>query len=87
MKQTKLDDMAGEFPRFDERRAGLSYRHGYFAADTLGTGKVIFNGIAHIDFKTGQRIVHELPMPNVGDELHHYGWNRCSSALPASRSW
>jgi selenium-binding protein 1 len=19
-------------------------------------------------------------MPNVGDELHHYGWNRCSSA-------
>jgi methanethiol oxidase len=26
------------------------------------------------------RIVHETPMPNVGDELHHYGWNRCSSA-------
>ncbi len=25
-------------------------------------------------------IVHETPMPNVGDELHHYGWNRCSSA-------
>ena len=21
-----------------------------------------------------------LPMPNVGDELHHFGWNRCSSA-------
>ena len=26
------------------------------------------------------QIVHETPMPNVGDELHHYGWNRCSSA-------
>ena len=26
------------------------------------------------------QIVHELPMPNVGDELHHFGWNRCSSA-------
>lgn len=26
------------------------------------------------------RIVHETPMPNTGDELHHYGWNRCSSA-------
>jgi hypothetical protein len=24
--------------------------------------------------------VHETPMPNVGDELHRYGWNRCSSA-------
>ncbi len=25
-------------------------------------------------------VTHELAMPNVGDELHHYGWNRCSSA-------
>jgi hypothetical protein len=25
-------------------------------------------------------VIHETPMPNVGDELHHYGWNRCSSA-------
>src|SRR4051794_21465595 len=25
-------------------------------------------------------IVHETPMPNIGDELHHFGWNRCSSA-------
>jgi selenium-binding protein 1 len=25
-------------------------------------------------------ITHETPMPNVGDELHHFGWNRCSSA-------
>jgi selenium-binding protein 1 len=26
------------------------------------------------------QVVHETPMPNVGDELHHFGWNRCSSA-------
>jgi selenium-binding protein 1 len=25
------------------------------------------------------RVVHRLPMPNVGDELHHFGWNACSS--------
>ena len=25
-------------------------------------------------------IVHETAMPNIGDELHHFGWNRCSSA-------
>ncbi len=24
-------------------------------------------------------VVHRLPMPNVGDELHHFGWNSCSS--------
>ena len=34
--------------------------------------------------RTG-RIVHETPMPNVGDELHHFGWNRCSSRLPRAR--
>jgi carotenoid cleavage dioxygenase len=60
VKQTKIDDLAGEFPRFDERRAGLSYRHGYFAADTVDTGKVLFNGIAHIDYKTGKRVIHEF---------------------------
>lgn len=27
------------------------------------------------------QIVHRLPMPNVGDELHHFGWNACSSCL------
>ncbi|MEM9411851.1 MAG: selenium-binding protein SBP56-related protein [Planctomycetota bacterium] len=25
------------------------------------------------------KIVSRLPMPNVGDELHHFGWNACSS--------
>jgi selenium-binding protein 1 len=25
--------------------------------------------------------VGRLEMPNVGDELHHFGWNACSSAL------
>ncbi|HUQ15726.1 MAG TPA: selenium-binding protein SBP56-related protein [Gemmatimonadales bacterium] len=24
--------------------------------------------------------MHRLDMPNVGDELHHFGWNACSSA-------
>src|SRR5262245_36740289 len=26
-------------------------------------------------------IVGQVSMPNVGDELHHFGWNACSSAL------
>lgn len=24
-------------------------------------------------------VVHRLEMPNLGDELHHFGWNACSS--------
>jgi selenium-binding protein 1 len=29
--------------------------------------------------KTYSQVVHRLPMPNVGDELHHFGWNACAS--------
>ena len=25
------------------------------------------------------KVIHRLPMPYVGDELHHSGWNACSS--------
>jgi selenium-binding protein 1 len=25
------------------------------------------------------KVVHRLQMPNIGDELHHFGWNACSS--------
>ena len=32
------------------------------------------------DSDTYGEIVHETPMPGAGDELHHFGWNRCSSA-------
>jgi selenium-binding protein 1 len=30
---------------------------------------------------TYAQVVGRTPMPNVGDELHHFGWNACSSAL------
>jgi carotenoid cleavage dioxygenase len=68
IKQTPLDDMAGEFPRFDERRAGLSYRHGYFAADTRDTGKAVFDAIAHFDAVSGRLLVHSLPAGDVPGE-------------------
>jgi methanethiol oxidase len=53
--------------------------HLYVACLHRGTGVERPDFLAVVDAETG-RIVHELPMPNVGDELHHYGWNRCSSA-------
>jgi selenium-binding protein 1 len=30
---------------------------------------------------TYRQVVGRLEMPNLGDELHHFGWNACSSAL------
>ena len=28
---------------------------------------------------TYSQVIHRMPMPNLGDELHHFGWNACSS--------
>src|SRR6202048_2555178 len=31
--------------------------------------------------KSYSKIINTTPMPNAGDELHHFGWNACSSCL------
>lgn len=31
--------------------------------------------------KTYSKVIHRLKMPYVGDELHHMGWNSCSSCF------
>ena len=51
----------------------------YVACLHEGTGVDAPDFLAVVDTREG-RVVHETPMPNTGDELHHYGWNRCSSA-------
>ncbi|HLI67887.1 MAG TPA: carotenoid oxygenase family protein [Caulobacteraceae bacterium] len=57
IKREPLDDLSGEFPRFDERRAGLAYRHGWFAASESRPGVIRFDCLAHIDHTTGKRAV------------------------------
>ena len=56
----------------------------YLACLHVGTGVDAPDFLAVVDAEPGSdrygQVVHETPMPNVGDELHHYGWNRCSSA-------
>jgi carotenoid cleavage dioxygenase len=67
IKRTQLDDLDGEFPRFDERHAGLAYRHGWFAGSTNRAG-TNFNAIAHMDLRTGTRTMHELPEGDAAGE-------------------
>jgi carotenoid cleavage dioxygenase len=84
IKREYIDDLAGEFPRLDERRAGLPYRHGYFAGGTKADGRVYFDCIAHIDHKTGKKSVFELPrgdataepvfVPRSTDAAEGDGW-------------
>jgi methanethiol oxidase len=56
----------------------------YVASLYEGTGINRPDFIAVVDVDPGSdtygEIVHRTEMPNVGDELHHFGWNACSSA-------
>ncbi|OWK49706.1 Selenium-binding protein 1 [Lonchura striata] len=46
-----------------------------------GIGIPDFLATVDVDPKSPRycQVIHRLPMPNVGDELHHSGWNACSS--------
>ncbi|XAR48808.1 hypothetical protein NMG60_11031761 [Bertholletia excelsa] len=46
-----------------------------------GNGKPDFLATVDVDpnSPTYSKVIHRLPMPYVGDELHHSGWNACSS--------
>jgi len=35
---------------------------------------------------TYAQVIHRLEMPNIGDELHHMGWNACSKPSRAPTS-
>lgn len=60
-KVERLDDLPCEFPRLDERFAGLNYRHGYFACDTFPKVKVGgFSGIGHVDHKTRKTEIYDV---------------------------
>jgi methanethiol oxidase len=56
----------------------------YVAGLHVGTGvdEPDFLGVVDVNPRsdTYSQIVHRTSMPNVGDELHHYGWQVCSSA-------
>lgn len=55
----------------------------YAIALYTGTGIEEPDYLATVDVDpnspTYSQIIHRLPMPYIGDELHHFGWNACSS--------
>jgi len=63
-----LDDTPGEFPRFDERFAGLPYRHGWFAAHGRGSREIRFDSIAHVDHASGRRAIYVFPAGDAPGE-------------------
>lgn len=66
VKREQIDDLTAEFPRLDERFAGLPYRHGWYAANVGAKNTLVFNTVAHIDLKTSKR--QEMALP-AGDSV------------------
>jgi carotenoid cleavage dioxygenase len=68
IKETPLDDLAGEFPRFDERLSGAAYRHGWFAGSVRRPGTAVADSLAHIDVATTRRTDFILPEGDATSE-------------------
>jgi methanethiol oxidase len=66
----------------DAPREGLAY---VAILNPTGNGHARPDALAVLDLDpqspTYGQAVGRLDFPNVGDELHHFGWNACSSAL------
>ena len=56
---------------------------GYVAILNVGGRKADALGVVDLNSEssTYAQLVGRVEMPNAGDELHHFGWNACSSAL------
>jgi carotenoid cleavage dioxygenase-like enzyme len=67
-KREPLGELFGEFPRIDDRRAGLAHRHGWYACASAARSDARFNGIAHVDSATGSHRFHFLPAGDVTSE-------------------
>jgi carotenoid cleavage dioxygenase len=50
--RTPVSDLVGEFPRIDERFAGLRYRHCWHAANADLSEALLFDALAHVDWQT-----------------------------------
>lgn len=81
---TPLDDLAGEFPRLDERFAGLPNRVGFFAAATRANPGAAFDSLVRIEPGRGRRALFTLPpgdavsepvfVPRAPDAPEGEGW-------------
>ena len=65
-KRTPLDGMSGEFPRLDERLAGLRNRFGTFIGESRDGGG--FDTLVWLDLVSGRRAAFTLPAGDAASE-------------------
>jgi carotenoid cleavage dioxygenase len=65
--QAYLDDITGEFPRIDDRRAGLANKHGWYACANPNLPAFgALSGVVHVDGNGSRRGQYMLP---AGDTI------------------
>ena len=74
------------YPSPADAAAAPAETHAYVVTLNTGSnGDSAPDALTVIDLEPGSptygQLVGRLEMPGVGDELHHFGWNACSSAL------
>ncbi len=84
IREEQLDDLAGEFPRYDERFGFRKNRHGWFAGQTAKPGDIRTNSLAHIDLQTGRRTDW---MTGPGDAVSEPVFVERSADAPEGDGW
>ncbi len=81
---TFADELHGDFPRINDRFAGLPYRYGYFASQPNDRRSGMFSGLTRVDMISGEQVTYWLPdgdamseavfVPNSPDAEEDDGW-------------
>ena len=58
--RTPVSDLVGEFPRIDERFAGLPYRHCWHTANVEMNEALMFDTLAHLDLKSRRQTLRRF---------------------------
>jgi carotenoid cleavage dioxygenase-like enzyme len=66
--RTYLDDLSGEFPRFDDRVAGSAYCHTWYSGHFVPQPGFEFDTIVHRDLRSDHRHLWRLPPGDVVSE-------------------
>ena len=82
--RTPVSDLAGEFPRIDERFTGLRHRHCWHAANVESKEPLLFDALAHVDshskretlrrFSNGDSVGEPVFVPRSAQAPEGDGW-------------
>jgi carotenoid cleavage dioxygenase-like enzyme len=82
--RTPVSDLVGEFPRIDERFAGLPYRHIWQTANVEMNEALQFDSLAHLDLKSRRETLRRF---SHGDSVGEPVFVPRSATAPEGDGW